>query len=70
MQIPRSALVESIRNPYVYVVEGKIARQRKIEVGRELGDNIEVLSGLATGETVITSGQINLSEGAAVQVTK
>ncbi|CAG5012899.1 Multidrug resistance protein MdtA [Dyadobacter sp. CECT 9275] len=70
LQIPRSALVESIRNPYVYVVEGKIARQRKIEVGRELGDNIEVLSGLATGETVITSGQINLSEGAAVQVTK
>lgn len=70
LQIPRSALVESIRNPYVYVLENKTARQRKIEVGREFGDKIEVLSGLKAGETVITTGQINLSEGAAVQVAK
>lgn len=70
LQIPRSALVESIRNPYVYVLENKTARQRKIEVGREFGDKIEVLSGLKSGETVITTGQINLSEGAAVQVAK
>lgn len=68
--IPRSALVESVRNPYVYTVENGVAKQRKIQVGRELGDNIEVLSGLKTGETVITTGQINLSEGAAVNVTK
>ncbi|TLV00273.1 efflux RND transporter periplasmic adaptor subunit [Dyadobacter luticola] len=68
--IPRSALVESIRNPYVYVVENNVAKQRKIEVGRELGSNIEVLSGLKSGETVITTGQINLSDGAAVNVTK
>ncbi|WP_031528851.1 efflux RND transporter periplasmic adaptor subunit [Dyadobacter crusticola] len=68
--IPRSSLVESVRNPYVYTVENGIAKQRKIQVGRELGDNIEVLSGLKSGETVITTGQINLSEGAAVNVTK
>jgi multidrug efflux system membrane fusion protein len=43
--IPRSALVESVRNPYVYTVENGVAKQRKIEVGRELGDNIEVLAG-------------------------
>lgn len=68
--IPRSALVESVRNPYVYVVENNVAKQRKIEVGRDLGDQIEVLSGLKSGETVITTGQINVSEGAAVQVAK
>jgi RND family efflux transporter MFP subunit len=68
--IPRSSLVESIRNPYVYVLEDKVAKQRKIGVGRELGDKIEVLSGLKAGETVITTGQINLSEGAAVQIAK
>ncbi|MET7255072.1 efflux RND transporter periplasmic adaptor subunit [Dyadobacter jiangsuensis] len=68
--IPRSALVESVRNPYVYVVEGGVAKQRKIEVGREVGDNVEVLTGLKSGETVVTTGQINLSEGAAVTITK
>jgi len=68
--IPRSSLVESIRNPYVYVMENNVAKQRKIEVGREMGDKIEVLSGLKAGETVITTGQINLSEGATVQAAK
>ncbi|MDQ1089446.1 efflux RND transporter periplasmic adaptor subunit [Siphonobacter sp. SORGH_AS_1065] len=70
LQIPRSALVESVKNPYVYVVEGQVVKQRKIQVGRELGDNIEVLSGLNAGEKVVTTGQINLSEGSAVQITK
>ena len=68
--IPRSSLVESIRNPYVYVMENNVAKQRKIGVGREMGDKIEVLSGLKAGETVITTGQINLSEGATVQAAK
>ncbi len=70
LQIPRSALVESVKNPYVYVVEGQVVKQRKIQVGREFGDTIEVLSGLNAGEKVVTTGQINLSEGSAVQVTK
>lgn len=70
LQIPRSALVESVKNPYVYVVENGVARQRPIKVGREFGDAIEVISGLQAGDQVITTGQINLSDGAAVQITK
>lgn len=70
LQIPRVALVESLKNPYVYVVEGSAVKQRKITVGREFGDQIEVLGGLSAGEQVVTTGQINLSEGIQVQVTK
>ncbi len=70
IQIPRSALVASIKNPYVYVIEGGKARQRAIGLGRDFGDTIEVTSGLKPGEQVVTTGQINLSDGAAVQVTK
>lgn len=70
LQIPRSALVESIKNPYVYVIDGNVAKQRQIKVGREFGDAIEVLSGLAAGDQVITTGQLNLSDGKPVQITK
>ncbi|WP_234733035.1 efflux RND transporter periplasmic adaptor subunit [Tellurirhabdus bombi] len=70
LQIPRSALVESIKNPYVYVVEGNAAKQRKIKVGREFGDNIEVIDGLTAGDQVVTTGQLNLSDGKPVQITK
>lgn len=70
LQIPRIALVESIKNPYVYVVDGGVARQRKISVGRDFGDSIEVLGGLQPGDRVVTTGHINLSDGTQVQITK
>ncbi|UFH54025.1 efflux RND transporter periplasmic adaptor subunit [Spirosoma sp. KNUC1025] len=70
LQIPRIALVESIKNPYVYVVDNNVARQRKITVGRDFGDTIEVLTGLSAGDEVVTTGQLNLSDGKPVQITK
>lgn len=68
LQIPRSALVESIKNPYVYVVEGSSAKKRMIKVGRESGDFIEITEGLSQDEQVVTSGQINLSENVSVRI--
>jgi multidrug efflux pump subunit AcrA (membrane-fusion protein) len=38
--------------------------------GRILGDNVEILDGLKEGESVITSGQINLADGTAVSIVK
>ena len=68
LQIPRNALVESIKNPYIYVVEGETVKKRIIKVGRELGDNIEVTEGLLQDEVVVITGQINLSENAGVRI--
>jgi len=70
LQIPKIALVEGIKNPYVYTVSDNKAVTRKITVGREIGENIEVLGGLSKGDIVIVSGQINLSEGSIVEVIK
>lgn len=68
MQIPKTTLVEGIKNPYVYVVKDGKATVRKLTLGREIGENVEVLSGLNTGDQVVTSGQINLAEGSLVQI--
>ena len=67
--IPKIALVEGTKNPYVYVVNGDKAMTRKISIGREMGESIEVLSGLKEGEEVVTSGQINLAEGTKISRT-
>ncbi len=67
MLIPRSALVESLKNPFVYVIENGKAVVRKISVGREFGDQIEVLTGLQEKEQVITAGQVNIKEGTLVK---
>jgi len=66
LQIPKIALVEGTKNPYVYVLNNEQAFVRKITVGREVGENIEVLSGLKEGNEVVTSGQINLVDGSKI----
>ncbi len=69
--IPRGAFVGSVSSNEIFVIEnGDIARDRKVVAGRIIGDQVEVLDGLKEGETVITSGQINLTDGAKVSIQK
>jgi RND family efflux transporter MFP subunit len=70
LSIPRSAFVGSVNSNKIFVLEGKQARERRVTPGRALGERVEVLDGLKAGETVITSGQINLVNGTEVQVIK
>ncbi len=70
LQIPKIALAEGLKNPYVFVPNGNKATIKKLVLGREIGENVEVLSGLAEGDEVITSGQINLAEGSMVELVK
>jgi membrane fusion protein (multidrug efflux system) len=66
--IPRSAFVGSVSNRKVYVVSTEgIAQLREVIPGRILGEEVEILSGLTEGETIVTSGQINLADGVAVK---
>ena len=65
--IPRSAFVGSVSSNQVFVVENSnTARLRNVISGRVLGDKVEILQGLKEGETIITSGQINLTEGSKI----
>ncbi|AOW09000.1 efflux RND transporter periplasmic adaptor subunit [Flavobacterium gilvum] len=68
--VPRNAFVGSVSSNQVFVVENGIARLKTVTAGRILGDKVEVLNGLSNGETVITTGQINLQDGNAVEVIK
>ncbi|AXY72567.1 efflux RND transporter periplasmic adaptor subunit [Paraflavitalea soli] len=68
--IPREALLESTQHASVYTVQNGKAVLRSIKVGAEYGDNIQVTEGLQPGEQVITSGQINLKDGALINMSK
>jgi Cu(I)/Ag(I) efflux system membrane fusion protein len=59
--IPREALVDTGEQQYVFVAE-KAGRYvpRVVRVGMRLPDQVQVLSGLADGETVVTTGNFLL----------
>lgn len=68
--IPRESLNETSQNATVFLVKEGKAELRNIQVGSEYGNHIQVISGLLPGDQVITSGQINLKDGAFIQVSK
>ncbi len=67
--IPRSAVITEDELSHVFVIndEGSAAR-RNIQLGYEREGLIEVLVGLAQGETVVTAGKGSLSDGTQVEV--
>jgi cobalt-zinc-cadmium efflux system membrane fusion protein len=63
-----SVLIEDGKTYVVYVKTGEdLFVARKVEVGRSIDGRVEIVSGLAPGEDVVTRGAL-LIEGAAEQL--
>ena len=68
--VPDQSVVKMLgsgdRYIYVYKADGTVSYQ-KVELGRRMGDKYEILSGVADGDEVVTSGQVALKDGIAVE---
>lgn len=64
--VPVSAVVQRGQMEIVFVEEGGIARLRLVKTGRKFGDEIELLSGISSGESIITGHVAELKDGQAV----
>ena len=68
--IPRDALLGSVKDPQVFVVENGSVSLRNIVVGNTYDKNLEVLKGLKAGEKVVVNGQNNLADNFKVTVVQ
>jgi len=64
--VPLEAVVVSSGIARVYLVTNRTATVRPVSLGRVFKDRQEISTGLSGGETVVTSGQSKLREGARV----
>jgi multidrug efflux pump subunit AcrA (membrane-fusion protein) len=71
--VPAVAVGEDRKGRFVYIVEpagkdlGKVLR-REVEVGDLTGSGLEISSGLAVGDIVVTAGLSFLEEGRKVRL--
>jgi RND family efflux transporter MFP subunit len=69
LTLPQSAV--SLRDGFNYVMQvganAKVSK-RRVDIGRRVGDRIEIVAGLSDGEEVIASGVGFLSDGDPVKV--
>lgn len=68
LTIPREAFVGSVSDNTVFVVKNGVAVLTKIQTGVNYGDKVQVIGGLAEGDVVVTSGQINLTDNSNVRI--
>ncbi|HEX4885219.1 MAG TPA: efflux RND transporter periplasmic adaptor subunit [Casimicrobiaceae bacterium] len=66
--VPEQALVPQGTEQYVFkVVDGKAQRAR-VEVGQRRTGKVEVRSGVAAGDVIVTAGQVRLRDGMPVMI--
>jgi membrane fusion protein (multidrug efflux system) len=68
VRVPESSLVARGDERIIYTIVGGKAKENKVTVGRRQAGEVEILTGIESGVQVITSGQMNLRDGAAVDV--
>lgn len=73
VKIPVGSLIQNNGDYSVFVVEDdgtgkKVSRLRAVEPGLRTSDEVEILSGLSTGESVVIFGQTRIEDGRLVKV--
>ena len=63
LTVPRNAVIDRSGAKVVFIVDGTTARLRKIEIGIQGPDLVEVTAGLREGERVVTTGASALQDG-------
>jgi membrane fusion protein (multidrug efflux system) len=69
--VPNTAIVYNPYGSAVFLVDHAnppTVHQTLVKTGQTRGDQVEVLSGLKTGDIIVTSGQIKLHDGSAIAV--
>ncbi len=68
LSIPRAAVVQSEGKSAVFVLDGSRVELKQIEVGRELGERVEVAQGLSPNDRIVVRGLEGLTSGQRVRV--
>jgi multidrug efflux pump subunit AcrA (membrane-fusion protein) len=66
--IPKKALMEEAGERFVFVIQKDKAARRTVSVGFVDDKNVEILTGVNNGETVVTSGQGTLRDGSKTEI--
>jgi membrane fusion protein, multidrug efflux system len=69
--IPASAPQMSPKGPFVYVIkQDSTAEQRPVSLGQRQGELVVVENGVASGEIVVTNGQLGVTPGGKVHISQ
>ena len=63
-------IIQEYDQKFVFIIEDNIAKQRKITIGKKVGENVIIISGIENGELLVIEGMENLEDGSSVEIRK
>jgi membrane fusion protein (multidrug efflux system) len=70
LMVPAECIIPELKEQAVFIVRGGKAVRQVVETGSRTEDRVEILGGLASGDTVLTTGLMDVREGDRVVVQK
>ncbi len=70
LSVPREAIVGSLQDAKVYVVENGKAALKPVVTGSVFNNRVQVKEGLSEGDEIVVSGQINLEDGKDINIAE
>jgi membrane fusion protein (multidrug efflux system) len=68
--IPTVAIVPELKGQSVYLYRGGTVMPQKVEIGLREDKQVQITSGLTAGDTVVTSGILQMRPGIKVKITE
>ena len=68
--IPSVAIVPELKGQLVYLYKGGTVMPQKVEIGLREDKQVQITSGLTAGDTVVTSGILQMRPGIKVKITE
>ena len=68
LSIPIAALLGSVNEAKVFVIDGGHVTLKSIKTGIVTSDKVQVIEGLTKGERIVLSGQLNLENGSPITI--
>lgn len=70
LMIPTEALIPELEGASVFISKGGKAESRKVEIGTRTASSVQIMGGLTPGDTVITTGILQMRPGNPLKITE
>lgn len=70
LMVPTISVIPELNSQKLFVVRNGVIEQARIETGIRTSDKVQIINGVARGDTVLTTGLLQVNPGTEVDITK
>ena len=70
LMIPTISVIPELNSQKIYVVRNGAVAEVRVQTGMRTSDNVQIIEGIAPGDTVLTTGLLQVNPGSQVEITK